>query len=125
MDVFVHKFQPDRYHLWKAGKDVTPIDHSKPTLEAAQFLKDTRETPKLSPDRDRGRDGSEEPDTPVQENNRFGFSTSFLEEFYCWFYTTHHTTQSELWATLKDIYNSLSEDYCVHTINHIMYLNDC
>lgn len=38
MDVFVRKFQPERYHLWKAGKDNTPIDHSKPTPEAALFL---------------------------------------------------------------------------------------
>ncbi|KAG9333921.1 hypothetical protein JZ751_009384 [Albula glossodonta] len=38
MDVFVQKFQPDRYKLWKAGKDNTPIDHSKPTPEAAEFL---------------------------------------------------------------------------------------
>ncbi|KAJ8418586.1 hypothetical protein AAFF_G00000850 [Aldrovandia affinis] len=40
MDVFVRKFQPDRYKLWKAGKDNVPIDHSKPTPEAAQFLKE-------------------------------------------------------------------------------------
>lgn len=39
MDVFVRKFQPDRYKLWKAGKDNAPIDHSKPTPEAAEFLK--------------------------------------------------------------------------------------
>ncbi|XP_075901294.1 lysine (K)-specific demethylase 4A, a isoform X2 [Nelusetta ayraudi] len=39
MDVFVRKFQPDRYHLWKSGKDNAPIDHSKPTPEAAQFLR--------------------------------------------------------------------------------------
>lgn len=38
MDVFVRKFQPDRYQLWKAGKDNAPLDHSKPTPEAAQFL---------------------------------------------------------------------------------------
>uniref|UniRef100_A0A3Q2QH23 [histone H3]-trimethyl-L-lysine(9) demethylase n=1 Tax=Fundulus heteroclitus TaxID=8078 RepID=A0A3Q2QH23_FUNHE len=39
MDVFVRKFQPDRYKLWKAGKDDTPIDHLKPTPEAAEFLR--------------------------------------------------------------------------------------
>ncbi|XP_041647149.1 lysine-specific demethylase 4A-like isoform X2 [Cheilinus undulatus] len=39
MDVFVRKFQPDRYKLWKTGKDNSPIDHSKPTPEASQFLK--------------------------------------------------------------------------------------
>ncbi|XP_043097420.1 lysine-specific demethylase 4A isoform X2 [Puntigrus tetrazona] len=38
MDVFVRKFQPERYKLWKAGKDSVPIDHSKPTPEAAEFL---------------------------------------------------------------------------------------
>uniref|UniRef100_A0A671RPB9 [histone H3]-trimethyl-L-lysine(9) demethylase n=1 Tax=Sinocyclocheilus anshuiensis TaxID=1608454 RepID=A0A671RPB9_9TELE len=32
MDVFVRKFQPERYELWLAGKDNAPIDHSKPTL---------------------------------------------------------------------------------------------
>ncbi|XP_051554735.1 lysine-specific demethylase 4A [Myxocyprinus asiaticus] len=38
MDVFVKKFQPERYELWLAGKDNAPIDHSKPTPEAAEFL---------------------------------------------------------------------------------------
>ncbi|KPP72195.1 lysine-specific demethylase 4A-like [Scleropages formosus] len=38
MDVFVRKFQPERYKLWKAGKDLVPIDHTKPTPEAAEFL---------------------------------------------------------------------------------------
>ncbi|XP_076871258.1 lysine-specific demethylase 4A [Brachyhypopomus gauderio] len=33
MDIFVRKFQPERYKLWKAGKDNTPIDHSKATPE--------------------------------------------------------------------------------------------
>ncbi|XP_038616150.1 lysine-specific demethylase 4A [Tachyglossus aculeatus] len=37
MDVFVRKFQPERYKLWKAGKDVTVIDHTLPTPEAAEF----------------------------------------------------------------------------------------
>ncbi|MCI4375466.1 hypothetical protein PGIGA_G00109720 [Pangasianodon gigas] len=40
MDVFVRKFQPERYKLWKAGKDSVIIDHSKPTPEAAEFLQD-------------------------------------------------------------------------------------
>lgn len=51
MDVFVHKFQPERYKLWKAGKDNVPIDHSKPTPEAAEFLIDGKtenETGELS-----------------------------------------------------------------------------
>uniref|UniRef100_A0A673X0L1 [histone H3]-trimethyl-L-lysine(9) demethylase n=1 Tax=Salmo trutta TaxID=8032 RepID=A0A673X0L1_SALTR len=50
MDVFVRKFQPDRYKAWKAGKDNTPIDHSRPTPEAADFLK-TGEPGKEGPSR--------------------------------------------------------------------------
>lgn len=42
MDVFVHKYQPDRYKLWKAGKDNAAIDHSKPTPEANRFLKEKK-----------------------------------------------------------------------------------
>ena len=43
MDLFVRKFQPERYKLWLAGKDNGPIDHSKPTPEAAEFLQGGRE----------------------------------------------------------------------------------
>uniref|UniRef100_A0A8C6MFS4 [histone H3]-trimethyl-L-lysine(9) demethylase n=1 Tax=Nothobranchius furzeri TaxID=105023 RepID=A0A8C6MFS4_NOTFU len=50
MDVFVRKFQPDRYKLWKAGKDNSPINHSKPTSEASEFLiKDGRKLSKEIP----------------------------------------------------------------------------
>ncbi|KAM8849635.1 lysine-specific demethylase 4A-like isoform 2-T2 [Spinachia spinachia] len=38
MDVFVKKFQPDRYEQWLAGRDVLPIDHTRPTPEAKEFL---------------------------------------------------------------------------------------
>ncbi|XP_029929652.1 lysine-specific demethylase 4A-like isoform X2 [Myripristis murdjan] len=38
MDVFVKKFQPDRYEQWLLGRDTTPIDHSRPTPEAKEFL---------------------------------------------------------------------------------------
>ncbi|XP_068604550.1 lysine-specific demethylase 4A-like [Brachionichthys hirsutus] len=38
MDVFVKKFQPDRYEPWLAGRDVAAIDHSRPTPEAKEFL---------------------------------------------------------------------------------------
>ncbi|XP_029381007.1 lysine-specific demethylase 4A isoform X2 [Echeneis naucrates] len=41
MDVFVKKFQPDRYEQWLAGRDVVPIDHSRPTPEACEFLGDS------------------------------------------------------------------------------------
>ncbi|XP_040896158.1 lysine-specific demethylase 4A isoform X1 [Toxotes jaculatrix] len=65
MDVFVRKFQPDRYKLWKAGKDNAPIDHNKPTPEAAEFLKEDKTEPaKESPNEA----GSEEPPAPVQED---------------------------------------------------------
>ncbi|XP_028284310.1 lysine-specific demethylase 4A isoform X2 [Parambassis ranga] len=38
MDVFVRKYQPDRYKKWLEGRDVMPIDHSRPTPEAKEFL---------------------------------------------------------------------------------------
>ncbi|XP_054838010.1 lysine-specific demethylase 4B isoform X2 [Eublepharis macularius] len=46
MDVFVRVLQPDRYDSWKQGKDVTVLDHMKPTpltspeLEAWNQTKD-------------------------------------------------------------------------------------
>lgn len=46
MDVFVRKFQPERYKLWKAGKDSTVIDHTLPTPEAAEFLKESELAPR-------------------------------------------------------------------------------
>lgn len=65
MDVFVRKFQPDRYKLWKAGKDNVPIDHSKPTPEAAEYLtEDQSDPPKESP----CEAGPEETTAPVQED---------------------------------------------------------
>ncbi|XP_047223909.1 lysine-specific demethylase 4A isoform X3 [Girardinichthys multiradiatus] len=41
MDVFVRKYQPDRYEQWLAGRDTVPIDHSQPTPEASEFLGDS------------------------------------------------------------------------------------
>jgi hypothetical protein len=38
MDLFVKKYQPDRYEQWFAGRDTGPIDHSRPTPEAKEFL---------------------------------------------------------------------------------------
>ncbi|XP_063092372.1 lysine-specific demethylase 4A isoform X2 [Cavia porcellus] len=46
MDVFVRKFQPERYKLWKAGKDSAVIDHTLPTPEAAEFLKECELPPR-------------------------------------------------------------------------------
>ncbi|XP_023859489.2 lysine-specific demethylase 4A isoform X1 [Salvelinus sp. IW2-2015] len=66
MDVFVRKFQPDRYKAWKAGKDNTPIDHSKPTPEAADFLK-TGEPGKEGPSRSEAPDQENIPCTTTQE----------------------------------------------------------
>ncbi|XP_029461035.1 lysine-specific demethylase 4C isoform X2 [Rhinatrema bivittatum] len=39
MDIFVKKFQPDRFQLWKQGKDICHIDHTKPTCEATPEVK--------------------------------------------------------------------------------------
>ncbi|XP_032333587.1 lysine-specific demethylase 4C isoform X2 [Camelus ferus] len=39
MDIFVRKFQPDRYQLWKQGKDIYTIDHMKPTPESTPEVK--------------------------------------------------------------------------------------
>ncbi|NWQ85276.1 KDM4C demethylase, partial [Burhinus bistriatus] len=39
MDIFVRKFQPDRYQLWKQGKDLCTIDHTKPTPESTPEVK--------------------------------------------------------------------------------------
>lgn len=66
MDVFVRKFQPDRYSLWKAGKDNTPIDHSKPTPEAAEFLKEDENEHTESPNEA----GAEDVTTSLQEDKR-------------------------------------------------------
>ncbi|XP_041705351.1 lysine-specific demethylase 4A isoform X2 [Coregonus clupeaformis] len=70
MDVFVRKFQPDRYKAWKAGKDNIPIDHSKPTPEAAEFLKGekTGEPGKEGPSPSEAPDQEEDtPGTTAQE----------------------------------------------------------
>uniref|UniRef100_A0A8C5EQ74 [histone H3]-trimethyl-L-lysine(9) demethylase n=1 Tax=Gouania willdenowi TaxID=441366 RepID=A0A8C5EQ74_GOUWI len=40
MDVFVRKYQPERYAQWLAGRDVVSIDHSQPTPEAKEFIGD-------------------------------------------------------------------------------------
>ncbi|KAJ8278337.1 hypothetical protein GJAV_G00086530 [Gymnothorax javanicus] len=44
MDVFVRCLQPDRYDLWKQGKDVTVLDHQKPTILSSPELERWRET---------------------------------------------------------------------------------
>ncbi|XP_013363205.1 PREDICTED: lysine-specific demethylase 4A isoform X2 [Chinchilla lanigera] len=68
MDVFVRKFQPERYKLWKAGKDSTVIDHTLPTPEAAEFLKESELPPRAGseeecPEEDvDGAEGGEEGD---------------------------------------------------------------
>ncbi|XP_028988867.1 lysine-specific demethylase 4A isoform X2 [Betta splendens] len=41
MDVFVKKYQPERYEQWLAGRDSVPINHSRPTPEAREFLGDS------------------------------------------------------------------------------------
>ncbi|XP_019936808.2 lysine-specific demethylase 4A isoform X1 [Paralichthys olivaceus] len=65
MDVFVRKFQPERYKLWKAGKDNAPIDHTKPTPEAAEFLKEHQSEPLKD---DSSEAGPEEHTASIQED---------------------------------------------------------
>lgn len=66
MDVFVRRFQPERYKLWKAGKDSTVIDHTLPTPEAAEFLKDSGLTPRA------GDEECPEEDTDAAEQGEEG-----------------------------------------------------
>uniref|UniRef100_A0A4W3JVA8 [histone H3]-trimethyl-L-lysine(9) demethylase n=1 Tax=Callorhinchus milii TaxID=7868 RepID=A0A4W3JVA8_CALMI len=40
MDVFVQFLQPDRYELWKSGKDIVNIDHTKPTALTSPQMDD-------------------------------------------------------------------------------------
>ncbi|XP_078411804.1 lysine-specific demethylase 4B isoform X2 [Cetorhinus maximus] len=40
MDVFVQFLQPDRYELWKNGKDIVTIDHNKPTALSSPQMDD-------------------------------------------------------------------------------------
>ncbi|KAJ8418949.1 hypothetical protein AAFF_G00004480, partial [Aldrovandia affinis] len=44
MDVFVRCLQPDRYELWKQGKDGTVLDHQKATILSSPELEIWRET---------------------------------------------------------------------------------
>lgn len=38
MDVFVRILQPERYELWKQGKDFTVLDHTRPTALSSPEL---------------------------------------------------------------------------------------
>uniref|UniRef100_A0A8C8AQ88 Lysine-specific demethylase 4B n=1 Tax=Otus sunia TaxID=257818 RepID=A0A8C8AQ88_9STRI len=44
MDVFVRILQPERYDLWKQGKDITVLDHMKPTALTSPELDAWNET---------------------------------------------------------------------------------
>ncbi|XP_072555812.1 lysine-specific demethylase 4B isoform X2 [Paramormyrops kingsleyae] len=43
MDVFVRRLQPERYEQWKQGKEVTVLDHLKPTIVSSPELELWRE----------------------------------------------------------------------------------
>lgn len=43
MDVFVRCLQPDRYELWKQGKDTTVLDHLKATELSSPELEGWRQ----------------------------------------------------------------------------------
>uniref|UniRef100_A0A8C7GNE8 [histone H3]-trimethyl-L-lysine(9) demethylase n=1 Tax=Oncorhynchus kisutch TaxID=8019 RepID=A0A8C7GNE8_ONCKI len=88
MDVFVRKFQPDRYKAWKAGKDNIPIDHSKPTPEATEFLtgEKTGEPGKEGPSPSEAPDQEEDtPGTTAQEETRSVLYCSHLPCHVCHF----------------------------------------
>ncbi|XP_039942550.1 lysine-specific demethylase 4B isoform X1 [Hirundo rustica] len=44
MDVFVRVLQPERYELWKQGKDIAVLDHMKPTALSSPELDAWNET---------------------------------------------------------------------------------
>ncbi|XP_053150978.1 lysine-specific demethylase 4B isoform X2 [Hemicordylus capensis] len=44
MDVFVRVLQPERYELWKQGKDFTALDHMKPTALTSPELEAWNQT---------------------------------------------------------------------------------
>lgn len=44
MDVFVRVLQPERYNLWKQGKDIAVLDHMKPTALTSPELDAWNET---------------------------------------------------------------------------------
>ena len=44
MDVFVRVLQPERYELWKQGKDSAVLDHMKPTALSSPELDAWNET---------------------------------------------------------------------------------
>ncbi|XP_042335390.1 lysine-specific demethylase 4B isoform X2 [Sceloporus undulatus] len=44
MDVFVRVLQPERYDLWKQGKDIAPLDHMKPTALTSPELEAWNQT---------------------------------------------------------------------------------
>uniref|UniRef100_A0AAR2J5X3 Lysine-specific demethylase 4B n=1 Tax=Pygocentrus nattereri TaxID=42514 RepID=A0AAR2J5X3_PYGNA len=48
MDVFVRCLQPDRYELWKQGKDTTVLDHQKPTNLTSPELEHWRKNRQLT-----------------------------------------------------------------------------
>ncbi|KAM6963088.1 lysine-specific demethylase 4A-like [Aplochiton taeniatus] len=71
MDVFVRKFQPERYKLWKAGKDTAPIDHARPTPEASEFLKGGGEEPRTVEAPEPGEKEGGSPGAAEDQDERF------------------------------------------------------
>ncbi|OPJ78921.1 hypothetical protein AV530_020134 [Patagioenas fasciata monilis] len=63
MDVFVRVLQPERYDLWKQGKDITVLDHMKPTALSSPELDAWNETKAELKTKLLRRIGDEEEDT--------------------------------------------------------------
>uniref|UniRef100_A0A8C7RYD7 [histone H3]-trimethyl-L-lysine(9) demethylase n=1 Tax=Oncorhynchus mykiss TaxID=8022 RepID=A0A8C7RYD7_ONCMY len=100
MDVFVRKFQPDRYKAWKAGKDNIPIDHSKPTPEAAEFLTGEKTG-------EPGKEGPSPSEAPDQEEDTPG--TTAQEETRSVLYCSHLPCQVYLVTIFVLLFLELSE----------------
>uniref|UniRef100_A0A8C7S1G3 [histone H3]-trimethyl-L-lysine(9) demethylase n=1 Tax=Oncorhynchus mykiss TaxID=8022 RepID=A0A8C7S1G3_ONCMY len=109
MDVFVRKFQPDRYKAWKAGKDNIPIDHSKPTPEAAEFLTGEKTG-------EPGKEGPSPSEAPDQEEDTPG--TTAQEETRSVLYCSHLPCQVYLVAMHKSWYSY------IWTLNHYEVAED-
>ncbi|NWQ82770.1 KDM4B demethylase, partial [Columbina picui] len=70
MDVFVRVLQPERYDLWKQGKDITVLDHMKPTALSSPELDAWNETKAELKAKLLRRIGDEEEDTKHRSHRK-------------------------------------------------------
>ncbi|KAK2542349.1 hypothetical protein Q9233_000441 [Columba guinea] len=70
MDVFVRVLQPERYDLWKQGKDIAVLDHMKPTALSSPELDAWNETKAELKAKLLRRIGDEEEDTKHRSHRK-------------------------------------------------------